>query len=277
MKHYAVFGNPVAHSQSPFIHQQFARQFNIAHSYGRLLAPLDGFNHALAHFFASGGQGANITVPFKQQAFQQAGSLTPRAQQATAVNTLKRLDDGSLLGDNTDGAGLLADLQRLQMLATKPHILLLGAGGAARGVIVPLLQTGCSITISNRTLARAQQLVQQIQQLQPPGCHNITATPLQQLRPPFDLIINATASGITGEIPALPADIISANTACYDMYYQRGLTPFLKLCQQQGARKLADGTGMLVYQAAFAFQLWHGVLPASEPVITLLQQRIQCL
>lgn len=265
MQGYAVFGNPVAHSQSPFIHQQFSRQLMIQHNYGRIAAPLDGFVPVLEAFFATGGQGANVTVPFKQQAFQRADSLSERAAQAGAVNTLKRLADGHLLGDNTDGIGLVADLQRLKMLTGK-RLLLIGAGGAARGVIAPLLAEHCEITLCNRTFAKAQQLARMFP---------VRACSFEQLADfRFDLIINATSGSLQGDVPPLPTSIITPDTGCYDMFYQTEPTIFLTWCQRQGASQLADGIGMLVSQAAFSFQLWHGVLPDVVPVIASLRQKL---
>lgn len=158
METYAVFGNPIAHSKSPAIHQLFARQLGITHPYGRVLAPLDDFVSSLNQFFAEGGKGANVTVPFKEEAFARADELTERAALAGAVNTLKRLEDGRLLGDNTDGIGLLSDLERLGFIKPRQRILLVGAGGASRGVLLPLLSLGCAVTIVNRTYSRAREL-----------------------------------------------------------------------------------------------------------------------
>jgi len=158
MDAFAVFGNPVQHSKSPYIHQCFAKQLKIEHPYGRVLAPVDAFTETLEAFIAAGGRGANVTVPFKEQAFARADELTERAALAGAVNTLKRLDDGRLLGDNTDGVGLVSDLERLSLIRPGDRILLIGAGGAARGVIAPLLALNTHITITNRTFAKAQEL-----------------------------------------------------------------------------------------------------------------------
>ena len=157
---YAVFGNPIAHSKSPFIHQQFAEQLKIDHSYGRVLAPINDFVNTLNAFFAEGGKGANVTVPFKEEAFARADELTERASLAGAVNTLKRLEDGRLLGDNTDGIGLLSDLERLSFIRPGARVLLIGAGGASRGVLLPLLSMDCAVTIVNRTASRAEELAQ---------------------------------------------------------------------------------------------------------------------
>lgn len=158
METYAVFGNPIAHSKSPLIHQLFAEQLQIDHPYGRVLAPVDAFLPTLNSFFVAGGKGANVTVPFKEEAFGRADELTERASLAGAVNTLKRLEDGRLLGDNTDGIGLLSDLERLSFIKPGFRILLIGAGGASRGVLLPLLSLDCAVTITNRTFSRAEEL-----------------------------------------------------------------------------------------------------------------------
>lgn len=268
MEPFAVFGNPIAHSKSPRIHALFAEQTGIEHLYGTVLAPLDGFAASLQAFIEAGGRGANVTVPFKEQAYRLANELTERAQMAGAVNTLKIQADGQLLGDNTDGIGLLSDLERQRLIAPGDRILLVGAGGAARGAILPLLSFGCSVVITNRTFSRAQELAQAFQHL-----GEITALPLDQCdQTDYELVINATASGLGGEVPALPAKVLGASTRCYDMFYQRGLTPFLDWATQRGVTHYADGLGMLVGQAAHAFLLWHGVMPEIEPVLRLLRQ-----
>lgn len=270
MDKYAVFGNPIAHSKSPFIHQQFAEQLQIDHPYGRVLAPVDDFVPTLNAFFDAGGKGANITVPFKEEAFARADELTERASLAGAVNTLKRLEDGRLLGDNTDGIGLLSDLERLSFIKKGFRILLIGAGGASRGVLLPLLSMDCAVTITNRTFSRAKELATLFAHT---GSVNVVA--MEDLgEHEFDLIINATSSGIGGDVPALPSSIISPHIYVYDMFYQNGKTPFLSWCEERGAKHLADGLGMLVGQAAHAVLLWHGVSPAVEPVIEKLKQEL---
>lgn len=271
MEHFAVFGNPVAHSKSPFIHSLFAEQTGIEHLYGREMAPLDGFPQAIAEFFARGAKGANVTLPFKQQAWEFADELSERASLSGAVNTLKKDAQGKILGDNTDGIGLLSDLERLQMIHPGDRILLVGAGGAARGVILPLLSFGCSLVIVNRTVERAEQLAEIFKH------HGeIEALNFDQLAgQKFDLIINATSSGVEGKVPPLASSLINPQTRCYDMFYQQGLTPFLLWCQQQSAQQLADGVGMLVGQAAHAFHFWHGVMPEITPVIAKLKQAMQ--
>jgi shikimate dehydrogenase len=268
METYAVFGNPIAHSKSPFIHQLFAQQMQITHPYGRVLAPLDGFIPTLEAFFQAGGKGANVTVPFKEEAFGRADELTERASLAGAVNTLKRLEDGRLLGDNTDGIGLLSDLERLKMIKPGSRVLLIGAGGAARGVLLPLLSLDCAVTITNRTLSRAQQLATLFSHT-----GSVAALAGDALEGhEFDLIVNATSSGISGNRPAIPASLIHASVHCYDMFYQQGRTPFLSWCESLGAQSMADGLGMLVGQAAHAFMLWHGQMPDVVPVIERLKQ-----
>ncbi|MCE0492326.1 shikimate dehydrogenase [Pantoea sp. Mb-10] len=271
MEKFAVFGHPIAHSKSPFIHQLFAEQTGIDHVYGRVCAPLDGFEQTLTAFFAAGGQGANVTLPFKQQAWALAHERTERAALSGAVNTLKIKDDGSLLGDNTDGIGLLSDLQRLGMIKPGDRILLVGAGGAARGVILPLLATGCSLVVVNRTAARAAELADIFRH-----GGTIAACGFADLGDQtFDLVINATSSGVDGAVPPLAETLITPETRCYDMFYQPTLTPFLTWCQQAGSQHLADGVGMLVGQAAHAFSLWHGVMPDITPVISKLKMALQ--
>lgn len=270
MDTFAVLGNPISHSKSPRIHQLFSQQTGIDHPYGRICAPVDDFAATLKQFFAQGGRGANVTLPFKQQAFALASELTERAALAGAVNTLKLNKDGSLTGDNTDGIGLLTDLERLDLIKPGDRILLIGAGGAARGVILPLLSFGCSITVTNRTLRRAEELATLFHH-----SGSVQAIAMDQLADQhFDLIINATSSGVAGDIPAVPASLITAGVRCYDMFYQVGLTPFLSWCQQQGATQFADGLGMLVGQAAHAFLLWHGKLPEITPVIEILKREL---
>lgn len=270
MDNFVVIGNPIAHSKSPFIHHEFATQTGIEHRYGRLLAPLDGFASTLHNFLQQGGQGANVTLPFKQQAYELADVLTERAAMAGAVNTLYQRQDGQLLGDNTDGIGLLSDLERLSLIKPGDNVLLIGAGGAARGVILPLLSYGCSLTVTNRTSARADELAALFAHIGDINALSMTELADQH----FDLIINATSSGVEGAVPALPASLIDSSTRCYDMFYQQGATPFLNWCQQAGATATADGLGMLVGQAAHAFLLWHGVLPEIAPVLKRLQAEL---
>jgi shikimate dehydrogenase len=259
---YAVFGHPIAHSKSPLIHAAFARQTGQDMRYDAILAPLDGFAASVASFVAAGGRGANVTVPFKEEAFRLASRLSPRAQRAGAVNTL--IFDGGILGDNTDGAGLVADLTRnLNRPLTGKRILLLGAGGAARGVIELLLeQQPATLVVANRTVSRAQELAELFG-------HGIRACGFDEATTPFDLIINATAASLAGELPPLSPRAFTAHTLAYDMMYGRD-TPFLTFARAHGAAT-ADGLGMLVEQAAEAFYLWRGVRPDTAPVIASLR------
>ncbi len=260
---YAVFGHPIAHSKSPQIHAEFARQTGQDMTYEAILAPLDGFADSVAQFVTAGGRGANVTVPFKEEAFKLARRLSSRAQRAGAVNTLS-FDDSGIVGDNTDGAGLVADLTRnLNCPLDGKRILLLGAGGAARGVIEPLLEhQPAALVIANRTVSRAQELAELFGQ-------GLTACNFEAADTPFDLVINATAASLAGELPPLSPNIFTAGTLAYDMMYGRD-TPFLSFAHTYGA-STADGLGMLVEQAAEAFFAWRGVRPDTAPVIAKLR------
>ncbi|GAB7198059.1 shikimate dehydrogenase [Dickeya oryzae] len=267
---FAVFGHPIAHSKSPRIHALFAEQTGISLTYERILAPLDGFEDSLNAFFQNGACGANVTAPFKERACAAVDELSERARSAGAVNTVQKKGDGSLYGDNTDGIGLLSDLQQHEFIQPRNRVLLVGAGGAARGVIQPLLAYGCEVIIVNRTFARASVLAEHF------NCYGqVSALPLETLDGQrVDVIINATSSGIAGDVPDLPASLISPDVCCYDMFYQSEPTPFLKWCIQQGAQRYVDGIGMLVWQAAHAFNLWHGVMPDVVPVIRKMKQEL---
>ncbi|PPI88569.1 shikimate dehydrogenase [Candidatus Pantoea edessiphila] len=254
---FAVFGNPIYHSKSPFIHNEFAKQTGIQHTYGSIYVPIDGFLQSISSFFSQGGLGANITLPFKQQAFEFTDELSERAYYSGAVNTLKKLDNGKIFGDNTDGIGLLSDLQRLKMVNCGDKVLIIGAGGAARGIILPLLTLGTIITITNRTDVKSHRLANHFKHN-----GNITSCNINQLNgKKFDLIINSTSSSSIGQIPILPISLIHNKLRCYDVFYQKKLTSFLYWCQKKGCNYLSDGLGMLIYQAAYSFKLWHGIMP----------------
>ena len=268
---YAVMGNPIAHSRSPEIHSAFAQQTKQALQYQKLLAPLHGFTEVVENFFAHGGKGLNVTVPFKTEAFALAQVLTERAQLAGAVNTLWR-QNNQLHGDNTDGAGLLNDLINNQKLVLKNQkILLLGAGGAARGVLQPLLeQQPAQLVISNRTLSKAQELAALFQ-----SYGKVSALALNELATPFDLIINATSAGLNDQAPALSSACFYTHTFSYDMLYAAQPTAFMRYALNHGAARVADGLGMLVEQAAEAFFIWRGVRPATAPVLEQLRASLQ--
>ena len=263
---YAVVGNPIAHSKSPLIHAEFARQTGQDMSYERLLAPLDGFAETVDGFRQSGGKGLNVTVPFKEEAYRYAGRKTVRAEAAGAVNTLK-FDNGQIIGDNTDGAGLVRDLTaNLKQTLSGKRILLMGAGGAARGTIAPLLaEQPAALVLANRTLAKAQQLVELFG-------GKIAAVAYEVLVDErFDIVVNATAASLKGELPPLPNELFNPGALAYDMMYGAE-TPFMAWARVHGAAQVADGLGMLVEQAAESFFLWRGVRPDSAPAIRLLRQ-----
>lgn len=270
MDHYAVLGNPIAHSKSPIIHRLFAQQTAQKMSYEPILAPLDDFANTVNRFFER-GLGCNITVPFKEDAFRLANAHTPRAKLAGAVNTLKKLPDGTLLGDNTDGVGLVRDLQHAKVDLKNKTILLLGAGGAARGVIQYLLEAApTQLLIANRTLEKAKILVDLT-------CHlgQISAHLYQDLTTPVDVIINATSASLANELPAISTQlIIPGHTICYDMMYSKEITVFNQWAKQRKAAKIIDGLGMLVEQAAESFYLWRGVFPKTDTVLRFVRQQL---
>jgi len=265
-----VFGNPINHSKSPMIHSLFAQQTAQELSYQAIEAPINGFATAMNEFFSQGGKGCNITVPFKEEAFVFAQQLTERAQLAGAVNTLLLGDDGAIIGDNTDGFGLVHDLLQYTQLTDK-RILLLGAGGAARGVIGPLLEQGVAeLVIANRTDAKAQQLASLFSHK-----GNINACNFNSLTGDFDVIINSTSASLSGLVPPIASALISNNTICYDMMYKVDATAFNSWAMQQGAETVIDGLGMLVGQAAESFKVWRGVTPSMAPVLSALRKTIK--
>lgn len=269
---YGVIGNPIRHSRSPEIHEQFAQQCNIALSYERILAPLDGFGHSVQDFFQS-GKGLNVTLPFKEQAFELASrNLSRRARMAGAVNTLW-LQDGQLHGCNTDGVGLCADLRRLGHDPADRRILLIGAGGACRGVVFPLLQAGCELLhIINRTSTKAHDLREHVVALEPDTSRRLSAGGLDDHSGDWDIIINATSASLQQSLPELPDARYRKHSLAYDMFYAGEPTAFMVAAERAGADQVADGLGMLVGQAAASFAIWHGVEPDVEPVLAALRQ-----
>ena len=274
MDRYAVIGNPIAHSKSPQIHAAFARQTGQALSYEALLAPVDGFAQTVADFRAHGGRGLNVTVPLKLEAFALAEHHTARAQAAGAVNTLALGADG-ILGDNTDGAGLVRDLSaNLNFALAGRRILLLGAGGATRGVLLPLLDSRpARLTIANRTVAKAEALAALFAARA--GDTALDACGFDALAGRrFDLVINATAASLADELPPLPPGLYAEGALAYDMMYARAPTRFMRAALADGAARVADGLGMLVEQAAESFALWRGVRPDSCPVLAALRRQL---
>jgi len=269
---FAVMGNPVAHSKSPQIHTAFAHQFELDIEYSRIQVDPGGLEQAISHFFAHGGGGLNITLPYKVEAWQLCGRggnrLSPRAELAQAVNTLT-IDESSLAGDNTDGAGLVSDLTKnCKVPVEGRRVLVIGAGGAVRGVLAPLLaQRPAQLDICNRTRTKADDLAAVF------GggicAYALDHTPTQS----YDLVINGTASSLDGQLPGIQPSCIGSQTVVYDMMYANEATVFMSWALDLGAAAAHDGLGMLVEQAAESFEIWHGRRPNTNPVIAMLRQR----
>jgi shikimate dehydrogenase len=271
---YCLFGHPVQHSWSPFIHGLFARQTGEDMSYRlRDVEPAQFRHEVLEFFFDQAGRGCNVTLPHKRAAADLVNELTPRAQLADAVNTIVRRDD-RLVGDNTDGVGLLRDLKQ-NLAVSLPRgcrILVLGAGGAARGALAPLLDVEPSrLLIANRTPERAKELVREFSHLGP-----LTGGSFEEVaaEAPFDLVVNATSASLKGDTPPIAASAVGPGTCCYDMAYGVADTPFMQWARRSGAIIVAQGWGMLVEQAAESFELWRGVRPSTQPVLQALHERL---
>jgi shikimate dehydrogenase len=268
---YGVIGHPVAHSWSPFIHGMFARQTGESLVYRLHDVSAEDFRNYVLEFFSRGGRGLNVTVPHKVAAADLANELTPRAERAGAVNTLMLKRDNRLLGDNTDGAGLVHDLRdNLGVPIADRRVLIVGAGGATRGVVAPLLVLRpAELVIANRTADRAQTFAADFADLGAiRGC-GFDDIGFES----FDVVINATSASLSGEVPAVPASVVRPETVCYDMAYSKSETPFLKWAREQRVTRTLQGWGMLVEQAAESFQLWRGVRPQTAPVLAALRQR----
>jgi shikimate dehydrogenase len=263
---YVVIGNPVAHSKSPDIHARFAAQTGEHLQYERLLVPVDGFADALGNLMKSGCRGANVTVPFKLEAHDLVSQISDRALAAGAVNTL-RFDGTDMFGDNTDGVGLVNDiLFRANRKIAGARVLLLGAGGAARGVILPLLeQQPALLCIANRTVSKAEELVQRFA-----GKGALSSCGVDAVTPDFDIIINATSASLAAELPPVPPALFQSGVFAYDMMYGKDDTVFMRFARERGA-EVRDGLGMLIEQAAEAFFVWRGVRPDTAPVHAALR------
>jgi shikimate dehydrogenase len=270
---YAVIGEHIGHSRSPQIHALFAQATHQAMHYGSIDVPAAGFASAVHEFFGAGGRGLNVTVPHKQAALALAGTVTPRARRAGAVNTLARgtAGDNTLLGDNTDGAGLVRDLKdNLHVPLRAARVLVLGAGGAARGIIAPLLESGvASLALQNRHPDRAAQLAQEFADL---GHVQTGAAETGGQNAPYDLIINATSASLRGELPSVPPHAIGPHSFCYDCAYGERDTVFVNWARSRGAAHAVMGLGMLVEQAAESFALWRGLRPDTASVLSMLRQ-----
>jgi shikimate dehydrogenase len=270
---YAVIGNPVEHSFSPAIHAAFAAATGQDISYGKILAPLDGFGAAILKFRDGGGSGLNVTLPFKHEAWN-LSEAQGMAIDANAVNTLK-FERGRILGYNTDGIGLVRDLKdNLRLVLEDQRVLVMGAGGATYGVVEPLLRERAQVTIVNRTLDKAQQLVRHFQAITGIATRSIAWQSYDRLHDDrFDIVINATSAGLTDDMPPLPEGIFAGDALAYDMVYGKS-TPFLEFAAAREART-ADGLGMLVEQAAESFYIWRGVRPDTAPVIRALRMKAE--
>jgi shikimate dehydrogenase len=267
---FVLFGHPVSHSWSPFIHGMFARQFDHVVDYKLQDVQSDHFRHAVISFFVEGGGGANVTLPHKSAAAEIVNDLSARAERARAVNTIVRRSATELYGDNTDGAGLVADLMRnLGVTLSGSRLLILGAGGATRGVLAPLLeQEPREVRIANRTPERAERISEEFSDL-----GEVSASGFSEVGDrPWDIVINATAASLAGETPELPPRAIGRDTVCYDMAYGRGETSFMRWARERGTTRAHKGWGMLVEQAAESYLLWHGVRPATKSVMTALDR-----
>ncbi len=265
---YAVVGNPISHSKSPGIHAMFARQTAQDMEYTAIQAPLDGFEEVVTTFFARGGSGLNVTVPFKERAWRLASWKTPEADRAGAVNTLFMGVEGRLHGANTDGAGLVADLcGNLGCSLQGRRVVVLGAGGAVRGVMQAVLeQKPRQVILANRTIDKAHTLAATFA-----DCGSVMVKPFADLDGDVDIVINGTSASLSGSIPVIPEASVRNAELVYDMMYAERATPFLAWAAQAGARRCADGLGMLVEQAAEAFFIWRGVRPQSAPVLRALR------
>ena len=270
---YAVFGNPIKQSKSPAIHAMFAEQCAQPMQYRAVRVQLDDFARAAGDFFAGGGAGLNVTVPFKHEAFAFAGRLSERARRAGAVNTLTRGEDGVIAGDNTDGIGLVRDLSaNLGWAVQGKRVLLLGAGGAARGVLEPLLREGPrELLVVNRTASRAAELAAEFADVAPLQGGGFELLGVRQ----FDLLVNASSAGLSGEVPDLPSSLLTDRSHCYDMVYGSAPTPFMRWAAHHAAWAVADGLGMLVEQAAESFYIWRHVRPQTRPVIHQLREAME--
>jgi shikimate dehydrogenase len=273
---FAVMGNPVAHSKSPQIHSLFARQLDISMSYERIQVDVGGFDQAVSHFTAHGGAGLNITVPFKVEAWKlcQKGNneLSARAEQAEAVNTLKFRADNTVYGDNTDGAGIVADIENnIGLSLANSRVLIVGAGGAVRGILGPIIEREPSvITIANRTSSKASELVDRFSG----SCNtSLQSSALEEDGDgEYDLIINGTAASLDNSLPGLPENCLSSETVIYDMMYSQQPTIFMQWALSNGAKQAYDGLGMLVEQAAESFYQWHGMRPQTAAVIEAIRK-----
>lgn len=269
MDHYLVYGNPIKQSKSPIIHTTFAKETNQNIEYKTQYAELDAFEATVKEFIKAGGKGANVTAPFKEEAMAMCDELSEHAKFSGAVNTLT-FKNGKIYGDTTDGVGLVNDLLSHKVELKNSRILLLGAGGASKGVVLPLLnQMPTRLTIANRTVSKAEAIAQQYPE-QPIDAMSFEKANTQE----FDIIINATSAGLSGSGVPISESLITENTVCYDMTYGKSLTPFLEMATSSKAKQIIDGLGMLVGQAAESFYIWRNVRPKTDKVLELLREEL---
>ena len=268
---YAVVGHPIDHSRSPVIHQVFAAQTEQCIVYEVIDAVPDAFETAVRGFAAAGGKGLNITVPHKQAAYELSDELGPEAEKARAVNTISFRPDGRIRGDNTDGIGFMRDLtETLDEPVADRRVLVLGAGGAARGILLPLLEASpAALVLANRTVERADAMIAELD-----SNEILSSSTFADLadEPPFDIVINATSAGVRGEDLPFPTACVGPDTLCYDLAYSLKDTPFVRWALANGVREAAQGWGMLVEQAAESFYIWRGVRPDTAPVLQQLRR-----
>lgn len=271
MDKYAVLGNPIGHSKSPFIHTIFAQETNQDMEYGSILSPLDGFKETVDNFRKNGGKGLNITVPFKEEAYKYADNLSDRAKKAGAVNTLKFLDDGSSFGDNTDGFGFIWDLKRLNWEVKDSSILLIGAGGALKGIIGPIMEEKPkNVVLVNRTIEKARAIKELY-----PSIKVLSFEDLNGSNETFNIVVNCTSLSLSNKLPNISEKFITKNSHVYDLMYSNKNTIFLDWAKSLGCNNISDGLGMLVGQAALSFNLWRGVMPESKNVFLKLRELIK--
>lgn len=265
---YAVIGSPIKHSKSPWIHGQFAEITGESVEYRAVLGNEQDFAGSVEAFRSEGGQGLNVTVPFKQDAFEYASEFSERAKRAGAVNTLVFREDGSVFAENTDGVGIVRDITvNYEVAISGKRVLVLGAGGAVRGILEPLLaEKPQEVVIANRTVSKAVQLADDFSDL---GC--LVGVGFADVEGSFDLIINGTSASLAGDLPPIPSSVITPSSVCYDMMYGAEMTVFNQWAQQLGAAEVIDGLGMLVEQAAESFFIWRGVRPDTQPVLQALR------
>ncbi|WP_343189382.1 shikimate dehydrogenase [Buchnera aphidicola] len=266
---FGLFGNPIKHSKSPLIHNFFSKIMNINYIYKSYCVSKNDFYNILNNFFLNNGLGANITSPFKELAYDFSDILSKEAKISGSVNTLLKLRNGMIFGDNTDGLGLLYDLNRLKYIKKNKKVLIIGAGGAVKGILLSLFSLNCSVYILNRTDLRVLKLIKKFKFFG--KIRNFNSK--KYFKKKFDLIIHATSLGYYGKFPLIKNFLVNKHVPCYDLFYSNSITPFLSWYKKNGGNLISDGFGMLISQAAYSFKLWHGVLPNIDFVIDFFKKK----